>query len=114
MAKKSKGSLLGAWAFLAGVIIAVIVGFLGTSAMTGIWAIILIVIGLIVGLLNISGKEMNTFLLAAVSLVVVSYFGASAVMAVDFIENILNALLMLFVPATIVVALRALFAVSKN
>ncbi len=110
---KAKGNLLGAWAFLAGVIIAIIVSFLGVSVTSGIWAIILVVIGLIVGLLNVGGKEMTTFLLAAVSLVIVSSFGAASLASVAYIGEILSALMVLFVPATIVVALRALFAVSK-
>jgi len=112
MAKKA-GNMLGAWAFLAGVIIAIIVSFLGVPTTQGTWAIVLIVIGLIVGLLNVGGKEMTTFLLASVSLVIVSSFGAASLVAVDYISEILRALLVLFVPATIVVALRALFAVAK-
>ena len=111
---KAKSNLLGAWAFLAGVIIAIIVGFLGVAVTSGIWAIILVVIGLIVGLLNVAGKELTHFLLAGVSLVIVSSFGAGSLIAVPYIGQILAALLVLFIPATIVVALRSLFAVAKG
>lgn len=110
---KTKSNLLGAWAFLAGVLIAIIVSFLQGSTTEGIWPIVLVVIGLIVGLLNVGGKEMTTFLLASVSLVIVSSFGAASLSSVLYVGEILRALMVLFVPATIVVALRSLFAVSK-
>lgn len=111
---KFKGNRLGAWAFLAGVIIAIIVSFLGISTTVGIGAIVLVVIGLIIGLINITGKETTTFLLASVSLVIVSAFGSSSLASIAYVGEILQALLVLFVPATVVVALRALFAVSKS
>jgi len=114
MAKlKMKGNMLGAWAFLAGVIVAIIVSFLGVSTTSGIWAIVLVIIGLLIGLLNVGGREMTTFLLASVSLVIVSYFGAASLLAVPYVGDILNALLVLFVPASVVVALRALFSTAK-
>jgi len=112
MAKKFKGSLLGAWAFLAGVIIAIIVSFI-TTTMNETLAIVLVIIGLIVGLLNVGGKEMTTFLLAAVSLVIVGAFGVNALSIVPYLSALLNNLMLLFIPATIVVALRALFAVAR-
>ena len=111
---KARGNLLGVWAFLIGVIIAIIVSFLGVSVIEGIWAVILVIIGLVIGILNVTNKEIKTFLLAAVSLVIVSSFGASSMAAIPYIGEILKALLVLFVPATVVVALKALFAVSKT
>lgn len=109
---KVKSNLLGAWAFLAGVIIAIIVSFITTSINPTL-VIVLAFIGLVVGLLNVGGKEMTTFLLAAVSLVIVADFGTSALGVIPYLEGLLINLKILFVPATIVVALRALFAVSK-
>jgi len=114
---KKTGNLLGAWAFLIGVILAVIFGLFVdlTEAWVG-W--VLVIIGIIVGLFNISDTEASTFLLAGVALVIVSYFGGSVFEVIRIgtlsLANVLNALLMLFVPATIIVALKSVFSIAKS
>ena len=50
---------VGGWSFLAGVVIAVILGVMGERTPTT--TNILLVLGLIVGLLNITGKEIVPF-----------------------------------------------------
>lgn len=110
-----KKNLVGAWAFLIGVIIAVIFGFLSYATWVG-W--LLVIVGLIVGLLNINDEEVQPFLMAGVVLVIVSYFGAGvfseAKLGVAFLTNILSNLLMLFVPATIIVALKSVFGIART
>ena len=101
---KKKGSLLGAWAFLIGVILAIIFGFITVIAWLP-W--VLVIIGIIVGLLNITDVETQPFLLAGTVLVIVSYFGGMIFGPITFLGNILDNLLMLFVPATIIVALKS-------
>ncbi|MGB9708108.1 MAG: hypothetical protein ACPLXC_02145 [Candidatus Pacearchaeota archaeon] len=110
-----KKNLLGAWAFLIGVILAVIFAFITAGAWLG-W--VLVIIGIIIGLLNIADVEVQPFLLAGAILVIVSYFG-SGVFAlikigdIPFLANILSNILMLFVPATIIVALKSVFSMAK-
>ena len=113
MAKKQQGSTLGSWAFLIGVIIAVIFAFLQITNWL-IW--VLFVIGVIIGLFNITDKEATPFLMAGTVLVVVSYLGSGVVeeLGVRWIPNFLTNLLTIFVPATIIVALRAVFAMAKE
>lgn len=108
----SKGSAIGSWAFLIGVILAIILGALGSVTET--IAIVLVVLGLIVGLLNIKDEEVKPFLWAGVSLVIVSGLGGNALSTITWMSNILNAMLLLFVPATIIVALKSVFALAKN
>ena len=120
MAKKSIGDLVGAWAFLTGVILAVLIGLLGTSSTLGLT--VLVILGLIVGLLNVGNKEAKTFLLAGAILVIVSYMGSNTLsfvstikdIFVSTIKDIFDALLILFVPATIIVALKAVFSIAKS
>ena len=71
MAKK-KGNVIGGWAFLIGVVLALIIGlgFTGTYQATATW--ILVIIGLVVGLLNIADEEASPFLMSATVLVIVS------------------------------------------
>lgn len=111
---KLKGNIIGAWAFLAGVILAVIVGLLGFGVTEGTWAIILVILGIVIGLLNITGVELKDFLLAGTVLVIVSHFGGQTLLGVKYLGNILQALIVLFVPATIVVALKAVFATARK
>ena len=110
MAKKS-GNLLGAWAFLVGVILAIVFAFV---PMTTPIAITLFALGVLIGLLNIMDKEIQPFLLAAVALVIVSAFGGSALASVRYAPELLGNMLLLFVPATIIVALRSVFAIAKK
>jgi len=115
MAKK-KGNMLGAWAFLVGVILAAIFGFF-TFQLWVAWT--LVVIGIVIGLLNITDVEVQPFLLAGVALVIVGYFGAGVftglvIGGVPFFTYLLNNLLMLFVPATIIVALKSVFGISRR
>ena len=112
------GGMLGKWAFLIGILLAVIVGLFGSLTSTII--AILLVIGIIVGLLNVGSKEATPFLLAVVSLILVAAFGADVLTVTYNIGgwilnpvNILKAIMALIVPATIIVALKTVFSIAK-
>jgi len=112
---KKKGNTLGAWAFLIGVIVAVVFGFLAMQTWV-YW--VLLVIGIIIGLLNIADVEAQPFLIAGAILVIVAQFGGGVFsvenLGVVFMENILQNLLLLFVPATIIVALKSVFGLARH
>jgi len=119
---KSKENLFGAYAVLVGVVLALLLGFFQASFISArkdwIYAT-LALIGIIIGFVSVSNesKEATTFLLASISLVIVSSMGQSNLILVgDFgvkIVVILNALLTMFIPATIVVALKTVFSVAS-
>jgi hypothetical protein len=127
MVIKAKENVVGAWAFLIGVILALVIG-LSTTILSipfltqysaQIYAI-LVILGLIVGFMNIAGKDTLTFLWAGTVLVIVSRFGMESVQGTligigigDAVTSIFAALLALFVPATIVVALKTVFSIAK-
>ena len=115
---KFKGNAIGAWAFLIGVILAVIIGVLPTLqiqlGVSTTWLqYLLVILGLIVGFLNVANKDINTFLLAALALVIVSYMAAASLSIIPIIGSVFSALLMLFVPATVIVALKSVFSIAK-
>lgn len=113
MAKSSKKSNhMGSWAFLIGVILAVVFGLLGTLTGTLLW--ILVVIGLIVGLLNIAEDESQPFLWSGAVLIVASAFGQDVLQAIPIVNSVLQALLAIFVPATVVVAIRNVFSLARR
>lgn len=104
----------GAWAFLIGVILAVIVGLISQGELSALWVGILAVIGLIVGLLNVTDKEVTPFMMAGVILVIVSALGGDVMGSIPWAGNVLNAINALFVPATIIVALKSVFTLAKD
>ena len=112
MAKSRGSSTIGSWAFLIGVILAVILGALGV--VEGTWTAVLVVLGLIVGILNITDEEVRPFLTAGTVLVLVSFLGRDVLGSVALLGNILNAVMALFVPATVIVALKSVFSIAKK
>ena len=109
---KSNFSKISGWAFLIGVLVALVFGFMG-STNTNVW-MGLVVLGIIVGLLNISSAESKNFLMSWGVLIVVSSLGRDALRGLPWLINVLNALLVLFVPATIVVATRNAFNMARS
>jgi hypothetical protein len=124
MAIRSKENYWGAWGFLVGIILALAVGILSASLgeLSGYILGILVILGLMVGFINVSPKDQNAFLVTAVSLVIVSFAGAEGISGIEFlnigignmVSSTLGALLVMLVPATIVVAIKSLFSISQK
>ena len=126
MVIKSRENSLSAWAFLIGVILAVIGGFLTGNYANPVILTVIVVLGLIVGYF-VTEKDVQTFLFASVSSVIASFAGiqglatnvaltgitVSGVELGKMIISILIALLFLFVPATIIVAIKTVFSIAK-
>ncbi len=112
MARKGKGSVLGSWAFLIGVILALVFGLFGTLS-AGV-TYVLVVLGLVIGLLNIADEEVSPFLMAGTVLVIVSTLGQGVVSTVPLFSVTLQSLTLLFVPATVVVALKHVFSMARK
>jgi hypothetical protein len=121
MAIRARENVWGAWAFLIGIILAIFVGIFAGGMINPFIVWVLVGLGLVVGYF-VPEKDVQTFLLAAVSVVIVSYIGISgmvlnaAIRGVEIgkvISSILGTLLMLFVPATILVALKTVFSISN-
>ncbi len=107
------GNQLGGWAFLAGVLLAVIFGMFGVGA-EFVW--VLVLIGLLVGLLNVTEKETNSFLMSGAVLIIASAFGGEILGSITYVDlgSVFNMLLAIFVPATIVVAVKHSFELARN
>lgn len=129
MAIRAKENYLGAWAFLTGVVLACIIG-LSTSLIPLPWLArysaqiyaILILLGIFVGFsIQVSGRqEYQTFLVTSAILVIVSRFGMESVKGSligigvgSAVASVFGALLAMFVPATIIVALKSIFSLTR-
>ncbi len=114
-----KKNILGHWAFLVGVILAVILG-LGLGIVQNyqaeiLWATFLL--GIVIGSLNIGPDEMYSFLTSGTVLALVSFLGIQVGIfdaVAPAIANLLRGILTLFIPATIMAALRLVFAVARK
>ena len=106
---------LGAWIFVLGFLIAVILGFmnkpLSSSTLT-----VLVMFGLIVGLLNITENEVKGFLLASIALLLVG--SAANLSVIPFLgqglQSALNNVVLFIAPATLVVAIKQIFLLAKD
>jgi len=112
MAKANLGNLVGGWAFLVGVILAVVLGLFPTIE-TPAMVTALVVIGLVVGLLNVADKEVTPFLLSGAVLIIAAGLGKGLI-GIAVLDSVLKALLLIFIPATIIVALKNVFTLAKG
>jgi hypothetical protein len=115
MASEGKGFLgfIGFWAFIIGFILAIVAGLLWPGNTTII--VILVILGIIIGLLNVTAKEFQLFLLATIALVVVgnAFASLTALSLGAKLGNILSYVGILVAPAAIIAAIKALWAVGK-
>ena len=101
---------VGRWAFIGGLVVAVLVGFLNLD-----WAAwLLVVLGLVVGFMNVSGSESQSFLIAAVALAITSSSLAGLPIVGSAVDGVLSAVVVFVSAATVVVAVKSLLEVSQN
>jgi len=124
---KSKENSIGARGFLLGVILAVIIGISAsvfptfTLKYNSFIYLILVILGLSVGAtINTGERDSQTFLISGAVIVTVSKFGMESVInsllgigAGVIASTTFAALLTLFVPATIVVAIKTVLKLTR-
>jgi hypothetical protein len=102
---------VGRWAFIVGLVLAVIAGLFINAAWV-VW--VLAVLGVVVGLLNIGGSETGKFLIAAIAFTV----AATALNGIPLIGGLIASIMgyvSAFVSgAMVVVALKQLFQSAKT
>jgi len=126
MVIRAQENSIGAWAFLVGIILAVIAGIFTRGSTDPVILIIIVFLGVVVGYF-VAENNVQIFLFASVATVVASFAGIQGLatnvaltgITVSGIEigkimaSVLTALLFLFVPATIIVALKTVFSIAK-
>ena len=110
---------LGSWAFILGVLIAIVAGLaLGAGVLGDLGqyvAIILVILGLVVGFLNIGAKEVTDFLIAAIALVAVGAANLATIPAIGtYLASMLSYVAAFVAPAALVVALKAIYAMGRT
>jgi hypothetical protein len=110
--KKYRATKLGSWAFLLGIMVTVISGIVSPDPTKSPVVSLIIILGILVGLLNITRKETSNFLLAAVALAILPSFGGEVLGQVVgigmYLYGILYAMVIFVVPAALIVAVKTI------
>ena len=104
-------SKVGRWAFIAGLVIAILLAFMGLGAQI---LVILAVLGLIVGFLNVSGSESHEFLIASIALIASAGAVQSLPLVGGTVTTVMGNLVIFISPAMLVVAIKSLLGTVKN
>ena len=117
-------SPVGSWAFILGVVVAIIAGIVAgsvglTSAVAGWVTLLLVILGLIVGFLNIGDKEVFNFLIAAIALIAVGTANLQTIdIVIPYLGTVLHSIVInvaVFVaPAALIVALKAIHSLARS
>jgi len=115
---------LGAWSFIGGVVLALIIGLAAAfmtidAAMKGIIYGIMVVLGILVGALNITEKEVTSFVIAALGLAMGSAALASLGVIIgsepgQIITTAFTVFGLFVAGAVFIPSLKAVYAISKS
>jgi len=114
---------IGHYSFIVGCIISIVLGVAGYrigAAKAWLWSL-LVVLGIVAGLLNVSRKDAKEFLMVNVAIILISYAGSANIKLwnhVNFIGpylfDIFSNVLDFVVAASVVVALKEVWELGKN
>lgn len=112
---KNNLETVGKFSFIIGLLLAIVAGLVPSVAGYAYTALIIVVLGLLVGFLNIVEKNVSKLLLAIVALIAV---GSATINVIPAVNIYLGAVLQYFVAfvgaAGFVVAIKAILEVSKK
>jgi hypothetical protein len=103
---------IGTWAFLIGVLIAVVAGLISSLPATQV-AWVLVILGLVVGFLNIRAREAQEFLVACIAILVVAGMGGLPPLG-RTLGTILTNMIAFVAPAALLVSLRAIWQLAED
>lgn len=113
---KQNMKLVGKWSFIGGLLIAILAAFL-TGYGTAV-ALLLFVLGLLVGFLNVSEKDSTKFLLGTIAILTGGIASLNAISILGGLSTILGAVLANFIAfvgaAGLVVAIKVIFETSRD
>lgn len=115
MAKKKQEVNVGHYAFLAGIAIAILAG-LGVSYLeSAVVTSLLALLGLIVGLMNITSKEQNTFLIACIGILVAAIPNYTVIPAIGTqIDAVFGFVVDFVAPAAFVIGIKLIWLLAED
>lgn len=107
--KNIKLTRIGHWAFLGGIVLAMLTGFVAVPYL----AVILFVLGLLVGLLNIREKENTRFLVAVITLLLVGVTSLEFGKLTPVVTPVLNSFIAFVSAAGLIVAIKQVLVTGQ-
>lgn len=101
---------IGRWTFLGGIVLAILAGFVAVPYL----AVLLFVLGLIVGFLNIKKKESTRFLVAVITLLLVGVASLEFGKLAPVIIPALNSFIAFVSAAGLVVAIKQIWIAGQS
>lgn len=104
---------LGNWAFIIGFIIAILAGLLMKSL--NLWVVsLLVILGLVVGFLNVTQKEATAFLVASIALLAAGTADLGLFQDYINLSQALKAIGIFVAPAAIIVAIKQVYSLASK
>jgi len=116
-------SKLGQWAFIIGVVLAMVIGLFSAkiaASTLGTLTLVLVLLGLVAGFLNVTEKETTPFLVAAAALMLTAT-SVGALQSIDlgvnlgdYLAGVVTQIGVFVAPAAVIVALKAIYSLARD
>jgi len=106
-------SKIGRWAFIIALILAILAGLIPSLGVNPAVAWVLVILGLIVGFLNVTDKETTAFLVATIALLL-SAGTLGPLLGNAMVKDVLANIVKVAGPAAFIVAIKALYAAAQD
>ena len=105
---------VGPYAFIVGILLAILAALMPSlKGDISVW--VMVILGILVGLLNITAKEVSVFLIATMSLIIAASASALSLAVIwSGLTAILGNVIIFVAPAAIIVALKAIYALAEK
>ncbi len=118
LAVKRSDNKLGSLLFVLGAGVAIVGGMVYPGGLNATLSSVLIALGIVVGLMNVTLKETNHFLMSTVSLVIITSLGGAVLGQIPligaYLEGVLLSVLTFVIPAALIVALKSVYSLAQN
>ena len=111
---KNNTAMVGKYSYLVGLVLAIIAGLIGAIASFAYTGLILVILGLIVGFLNVTEKDVVPLLLGLLTLIMVGNATLSVIPAVNtYLVAVLGYVILFAGAAAFVVSIKAILTTTK-
>ena len=105
---------VGAWAYIIGIVVALAASIWRPQGLDYLTIAVLAVLGIVVGVLNITDEEVVTFLVASLAFIVSASSVRLVLADLLFVETFMNAVIIFTAASAFIVSVKAIFQVAKN
>lgn len=106
---------LAHYSFFAGLLIAILAGFFHRFVAPEVLVTTLVVLGLIVGLFNLTAKETVPFLVAAIALMLAGIVNLGLIPGIGpYLRSILSNIVVFVVPGAIIVGMKTIWKLASD